>query len=274
MSREIMISSPFRLFSQTAVLALAMLFAANCGKHKIGVSLPLTGEKAESGKAILQALEMGVEEINERGGAGGRKIALVVKDDANDPAKGKQNSEEFAADSDILAVIGHYDDSVAMAGLPAYDKNGLVIYSPSVGGSEFIEKSPWAFSGTYTLPTQMKMLSAYLKVIENADHVLVIKATSTFGRLATEDFVTATKADGIQTTVAEGFNDKKPGLEPDFVKKNVPDPNGYSAIVILAHAMNADILIKQLRDGGYKGLIFGADRLTAWAPGSLASCRS
>lgn len=250
-----------KLFQQSFVFAAAAVFSIGCGKHKIGVSLPLSGEKAESGKAILQSLEMGVEEINASGGAGGRKIQLVVKDDANDHAKAKQISEEFAADSDILAVIGHYDDSVALAGVPAYDKAGLTIYSPSVGGSEFIEKSPWAFSGTYTLPTQMKMLSAYLKIVEEVDNVLVIKATSTFGRFATEDFLKSTKADGIRTTVAEGFNDKKAGLEPDFLQKAAPDANSYQAVVILAHAMNADTLIKQLRDGGFKGRIFGADRL-------------
>ncbi|MBL8021225.1 MAG: ABC transporter substrate-binding protein [Leptospirales bacterium] len=244
-----------------AALGSVLLFAIACGKHKIGVSLPLSGEKAESGKAILQSLQMGVEEMNANGGARGRKIELVVKDDANDPVKSKQISEEFATDKSILAVIGHYDDSVAMAGIPAYDKNGLVILSPSVGGKEFIEKSPWAFSGTYPLGTQMKMLSAYLKVLEDLDRVLVIKATSTFGRVATEEFVEATKIDGITTTIAEGFNDKKPGLEPDFVQKTIPNANSYPAIVILAHAMNADQLIKQLRDGGFKGQIFGADRL-------------
>lgn len=243
------------------LIVLAAIFFAACGKHKIGVSLPLSGEKAESGKAILQALEMGVEEINANGGAGGRDIELVVRDDANDPAKSKAISEEFAADKSILAVLGHYDDSVALAGVPAYDKGGVVILSPSVGGAEFIEKSPWAFTATYTLPTQMKTLSAYIKIIEELDNVLVIKATSTFGKLATEDFRTAAEADGIRVTVAEGFNDKKAGLEPDFVQKNIPNASTYPAIVILAHALNADVLIKQLRDAGFKGIIFGADRL-------------
>ncbi len=249
-----------RLIGQI-VLILASLSAIECGKHRIGVSLPLSGEKAESGKAILQSLQMSVEDINASGGAGGNSIELIVKDDANNPAQAKQISEEFAADDGILAVIGHYDDSVAVAGLAAYDKTGMVIFSPSVGGKEFIEKSPWAFTGTYTVATQMKTLSAYIKSVKEYDNLLVIKAVSTFGRVATEEFASATRVDGIRTTVVEGFNDKTAGLADDFVRKNIPDTNSYQAVVILSHALNADLLIKQLRDTGYRGLIFGADRL-------------
>ncbi len=247
-------------FKLATPVALAFFLTA-CGTHKIGVSLPLTGEKAESGKLILQGLEMAVQEINDAGGVAGRDIELEVLDDANKPEQGKANSEAFVADQDILAVIGHYDDSVATAGLPAYDKGGLVVYSPSVGGREFVGKSKWGYTGTYPLATQMKYVSAYLKAVKEIDNVLVVKATSSFGRIATGDFLESTARDGIKTTVVEGFNDKTPGMSDDFVKSTIPGANQYQAIVILSHALNADQLIKQLRDGGFAGLIVGADRL-------------
>src|SRR5438105_4853277 len=62
------------------------------GRCVVGVSLPLSGPKAESGNAILAALRMYVDERNRAGGAGGRRLELIALDDANDPAAGERNA--------------------------------------------------------------------------------------------------------------------------------------------------------------------------------------
>ncbi len=180
----------------------------------------------------------------------------------------KRISEEFASNSDILAVIGHYDDSVAMSALPAYDKAGLTIYSPSVGGSEFTADSKWAFSGTYTINTQMKYLAAYMNLIKQTKNVLVIQGLSSFGKNAVDAFISEAEKSGMSVRLITDFDDKKSeGFSDDFYVKALESNSSgnkdvyYDSIVILSHSQNADKLIKQIRDSGYSGIIFGADRL-------------
>ncbi len=72
-----------------------LIFPLGCSKyftnsHSIGVSLPLSGTKAESGQLILNALIQYSETINDNGGINGRKIELVVRDDKNDPKESKR----------------------------------------------------------------------------------------------------------------------------------------------------------------------------------------
>ena len=78
-----------------AVLMVASMFAG-CGKknyaannteYVIGVSGPLTGGAAIYGKAVQNAAQLAVDEINAAGGLNGIKFKLVVVDDVHDPAK-------------------------------------------------------------------------------------------------------------------------------------------------------------------------------------------
>src|SRR4051812_29414715 len=79
-------------------LAAAALVAAGCGGSsgggggggdngqpmKIGASLPLTGDFSEPGKAARQGYQVWQKMINAQGGLLGRKVQIVVKDDASD----------------------------------------------------------------------------------------------------------------------------------------------------------------------------------------------
>ena len=71
--------------------SLLLLFinaqAAPCPAQplKIGANLSLSGKLAFIGQAQLQGLELAVAEINESGGAAGRKFELAVEDNAGEP---------------------------------------------------------------------------------------------------------------------------------------------------------------------------------------------
>ena len=76
-----------------AVLMVAAMFAGCGGKknytknnteYVIGVSGPLTGGAAIYGKAVQNAAQMAVDELNEAGGLNGIKFKLVMMDDKHD----------------------------------------------------------------------------------------------------------------------------------------------------------------------------------------------
>ncbi len=79
-----------------AVLMVAAMFAGCGGKknytknnteYVIGVSGPLTGGAAIYGKAVQNAAQMAVDEINEAGGLNGIKFKFVAMDDVHDKTK-------------------------------------------------------------------------------------------------------------------------------------------------------------------------------------------
>jgi ABC-type branched-subunit amino acid transport system substrate-binding protein len=52
------------------------------GHIRVGVSLAVTGPGARWGEPMLQGVQLAVEDVNRRGGAGGHPLELVVRDSA------------------------------------------------------------------------------------------------------------------------------------------------------------------------------------------------
>jgi len=81
---------------------------------KIGVLTPLSPPgDASAGQFIVRGAKMGAEDINARGGVlGGRKIELVVEDDAGTPEKGVAGLRKLTTQDQVAAVIGQFHSSV------------------------------------------------------------------------------------------------------------------------------------------------------------------
>src|SRR5438876_11415080 len=81
---------------------------------KIGVLTPLSPPgDASAGQFIVRGAKMGAEDVNARGGVlGGRKIELVIEDDAGTPEKGVAGLRKLVTQDQVVAVIGQFHSSV------------------------------------------------------------------------------------------------------------------------------------------------------------------
>ncbi|MFI6053995.1 ABC transporter substrate-binding protein [Streptomyces violascens] len=92
---------------------------------RIGALVPLTRPGwAEAGQHLLAGLELGVREVNDVGGIGGRPLELVVRDTAADPEKAAAAVDELAH-LGVAALAGEYHSVVARAAAARADALGL-----------------------------------------------------------------------------------------------------------------------------------------------------
>ncbi|KOU46083.1 ABC transporter substrate-binding protein [Streptomyces sp. WM6378] len=92
---------------------------------RIGALVPLTRPGwAEAGQHLLAGLELGVREVNDVGGIGGRPLELVVRDAAADPEKAAAAVDELAR-LGVAALAGEYHSVVARAAAARADALGL-----------------------------------------------------------------------------------------------------------------------------------------------------
>ncbi|MDN3259719.1 ABC transporter substrate-binding protein [Streptomyces sp. CSDS2] len=95
------------------------------GVVRVGALAPLTPPGwVEAGRQLLAGLELGVRDVNDAGGIGGRPLELVVRDTAADPQRAAAAVDELAR-LDVAAVTGEYHSVVARAAAARADALGL-----------------------------------------------------------------------------------------------------------------------------------------------------
>jgi Periplasmic binding protein len=96
-----------------AIAGLTMLVRANCsGRHSasdpaiaIAAVGPLTGPSAARGQDQERAIRMAVDEANKAGGVNGRRIAVDVYDDSDQPARAREIATRIESTTPALAVL-------------------------------------------------------------------------------------------------------------------------------------------------------------------------
>lgn len=88
----------------------------------IGVAQPLSGPVAAQGTAVSEGAKIAADEINEAGGINGKKIKLVIEDDANDPATCVNIAQRFTIKVKPAAVVGGWGSSCTLAMEPILER--------------------------------------------------------------------------------------------------------------------------------------------------------
>jgi branched-chain amino acid transport system substrate-binding protein len=110
-----------RTFLTTATLGAAtlafpaVLRAQGKDPVRIGFPLPLTGPFAAIAGDMKQGAELGVDELNAKGGILGRKVELLIRDDQLKPQVGAQRTQELIEKENCQFIVGGLAAHVQMA---------------------------------------------------------------------------------------------------------------------------------------------------------------
>jgi branched-chain amino acid transport system substrate-binding protein len=93
---------------------------ADSNTLQIAVIGPMSGKDREGGRAMLDGVNLYVEEVKKSGGINGRTLEVIAYDDQNDKVTARDRAVEIAKDSKTLVVIGHYYRSISLEGGKIY----------------------------------------------------------------------------------------------------------------------------------------------------------
>lgn len=126
-----------------ALLATTMLTARG---EEIGVSddailfgqaAALEGPSSALGQRLRQGIVAAFTEINARGGAHGRKLQLISRDDGYDPDRSVAQTLRLIDDDKVFALIGAVGTPTAMATIPITSARNVPFIGP-FSGAEFL----------------------------------------------------------------------------------------------------------------------------------------
>ena len=137
-------------------LALACLATAAGGTpaqdntFKIGLVLPMTGQLATAGRQIEAAARLYMAQHGNT--VAGKKIELIVKDDATLPDTTRRLAQELVVNDkvDVLAGFGITPSAMATAPIATQSKTPMVVMSAAT--SSITLASPYIVRTSFTLP--------------------------------------------------------------------------------------------------------------------------
>ncbi len=159
----------FRSFALCMIMLLCVVTAR--AAEKAPVLVGLDGEFGLETSISAQAIELGlrtaIAQINAAGGVlGGRPIELVIKDNRGLPARGIDNTAEFAAMPNLVAVFGGRFSPVVLAQLPAIKEAKLPYLVPWSAADSIIDND---MRPNYVFRLSLRDSLAMPKLLQSAE---------------------------------------------------------------------------------------------------------
>ncbi|AOB39249.1 ABC transporter substrate-binding protein [Bordetella parapertussis] len=129
------INASRRHFSQ-AMMALAAMGAAGPvfsqgrpAPFKVGALNSITGAGGTYGPGMLEAIKIGIAEVNAAGGAAGRELKLYAEDDQTRPDAAVLAARKLVDIQHVDAMIGIWSSAVQLATLPITNAAGILSFN-------------------------------------------------------------------------------------------------------------------------------------------------
>ena len=104
------------------------------GPIKIGISLSLSGDFSDPGKFAQQGYKLWANTVNAKGGLLGRKVQLIIKDDASNPTQASTNYQNFITKDKVDLVFGPFSTLLSAPSAAVAHRYGYAFIEPAGGG--------------------------------------------------------------------------------------------------------------------------------------------
>jgi len=129
----------------------------------VGVYGALSGSEASFGNATVSGAKLAAEEINNSGGVLGRKIRLVIEDDAGRADEAASAVTKLITRDNVVGVIGENSSNQSLAAAPACQNAKVSMISPSSTNPNVTKKGDYIFRVCFTDPYQGKALATFVR---------------------------------------------------------------------------------------------------------------
>lgn len=234
----------------------------------IAVVGPMSGESARLGRAMVEAAQIRVNEVNVDGGVNGRQIALKVYDDENSAIKAAAVAKKIALDSKNLLVLGHRTSGASIAAGPIYSENKIPAISGTATADALTVANEWYFRVTYNNGYQADYIANYINSVLGYKSATLVSTNSVYGRSLAEAFRMSTEKLPLEIKREFKVDEKSPDIDldmSDVVAKLSLAPD--SGMVFLAmSATSAAHFVREMRMFGFTMPIFGPDSINQQFP--------
>jgi branched-chain amino acid transport system substrate-binding protein len=224
------VSNARKVFAAAVLVALAWAVAPVTEAQtpiRIGASLSQTGVWASNGQNLLRGYQLCVKHTNDKGGVLGRKLELLVYDDASDPATAVRLYEKLITQDKVDLVLGPYISTITDPVADVTEKHKLPMVAPAANATSLYRKGR-KFIFSIISPAEI--------TLEGLIHQAAKKGLKTVALINADDLGQR----GVTQRASELAKEK--GLQVVFTDAYPLGTTDFSAILTRVRAANPDVL--------------------------------
>ncbi len=212
----------------------------------IGVTAPMTGTYAEYGQIWKKAMDIAVDEINKKEVIPGKNLKLQVEDSQADPKQAATIAKKLADDPKVVAVIGDFSSSAALAGAPIYLAAKKVQLSPTASDPKFSLTGDYMFSIVGSQKGEVPFLTKLSTQDLGAKKIGVMYINNDWGQVTKDIFVAEAKKAGATIVDEQAFLDQDKDFRATLTRLQSKSPDllfvaGFYAQVSLMQKQRVDL---------------------------------
>lgn len=245
-----------------ALAALSLGLVA-CDEKKsdaiiIGVAGPVTGSEAVFGEQFVHGATKAVADINAKGGVLGKKLELVVGDDACDPKQAVSVANDMASKGAVF-VAGHYCSDSSIPASEVYSDAGIVQITPASTNPTFTERG---LANVFRIcgrdDAQGPTAAAYVAEHFAGKRIAVVDDKSTYGKGLADEFTKALNAAGTEEVLHESISKGDKDYSPLISKLKQA---GADVLYFGGYKTEGGLIVRQMREQGLSTVLIGGDAL-------------
>lgn len=236
----------------TLVFSAAPAFAAK--PLLIGVQAPITGQYANEGQGIADAVKLLVKQTNAKGGLLGHQLEVKVCDDQGEAAPAAICARQLTNDG-VMAVIGSYTSGAALAAQPIYARANII--QTSDGTSDVLTSRGYKTFFRNAPPNSAEALftAGYFKAM-GYTRIAVLTDHSSFSTGLADAVVADAKKEGVDVLDKAFISAGSQNYTPVLTKLNALNPQ---VVYFSGYYTDGGLIKAQMAQLGMKAKFVGGD---------------
>ena len=223
---------------------------------RIGVFLPLTGQMAYGGQLELDGVKMAHKELPS---VLGKKIELFVVDNKSDKVESANAVKRLIEKEKVVAIIGTYGSSLAMAGGEVAEKAGIPVMGTSCTNPLVTQGKKFYFRACFIDPFQGAGAATYaVETLKMKKAALIVDVANDYSVGLASFFKQSYKKQGGEVVAELKYNSGDQDFTAQLTEIISKKPD---VLFIPSYFAEGAIVMKQARELGAKFQIMGGDAM-------------
>ena len=147
---------------------------------RIGAVLPLSKDQARYGEWIQEGLQLAADEINSRGGVGGKSIEIVFEDDQANPTEATSALRRVLDQINHPVVYGSWSSSCTLAMAPIVERQQVVLMAEALS-PQITTAGDFVFRMQPSAPLYIERLAPFAYESLGVRRVAILHRNDDFG---------------------------------------------------------------------------------------------